>query len=201
MISALLPPQLDWEEADKLLAEMPENIRREVHILETSIDLHQAWEKWEKVQSHLCMKKYLLAKRDDSIYLVNTDKVAQIMRENYPFFRQLLGTDFCPEDSVLELKNPDSVFWEKLLQNHTAMGMLYGFGKDNAELFQKNMSLPLEPEFSTDDRVEVFKADSNNFSIPIFVSQRKHPLVQLYEREKKEISRIYKDKDMLSVKF
>jgi hypothetical protein len=198
MCDALLPPQLNQTQAQKLIDELPENLRNKIRILDLKFDLQQAWKTWTNVQKRFHTKKYILKKISDSIYLINAEKTAKIIGENYAFFKELLGTDFSPEKVVSELRDSYPAHWEKLLQNHEAMGLLYGFGKDNIEVFQRNLNLGAAQSFSTDEKIDIFEATPNNFSIPVFVSQRNHPLVQLYEKEKLEIGRIYQGKDMLS---
>lgn len=199
MCDALLPPQLSYEETQKLLEEMPENVRQQVDILETNIDLKQAWENWQKIQQRFHIKKYILIKISDSIYLVSIPKAVEILNENYPFFKELLGTEFSPEEIVDQMKDSQSIFWKKILHNHTAMGLLYGYGDANIKIFKQNLSLGIKPIFSTDERIDIFNANPQNFSIPIFASYDNDPLVQCYISEKQKILDLYKDKDMMTV--
>ncbi|MBU6383961.1 MAG: hypothetical protein KGR16_06575 [Verrucomicrobia bacterium] len=199
MCDALLPSQLDREEAQKMLDKMPEHLRQRVRCLEMKEDLQQAWEAWEKIRHRFRISKYVFARVSDTIFLVNVENVKKIMNDNYSMFEIALGGEFSPEGIVWEMLCSHSVSWKKLLQNHIAMGLLYGFGKDNAERFMQSMHLEADPYFSTDERVNILEATASNFSIPIFVSHPDDPLVQLYEKEKQKISRQYKDKDIVDI--
>ncbi|MBX7067580.1 MAG: hypothetical protein K1X28_10160 [Parachlamydiales bacterium] len=196
---ALLPPRLNREEAQRMLEEMPEDLRQKMHLIEMSGDLNQAWDTWARIQPRLHLKKFILTKVSDSIYLIHIRKTVEVLKNNYLLFENLFGNGFSPEHVVYELQDAHSVFWEKLSQNHMALGLLYGFGKDNIEIFERNLASEVDPQFSTQERIDIFQATPNHFSIPIFVSRPNHPLIHTFENEKLEIVQRYKNKDMLTV--
>lgn len=195
-----LPPYLSIEDSKRMLEEIPEEIKKNGRLVEVKTNYYERWERWKKIQSRFSIVKYLFVERSQTIFLIDIGKTARVFKENYDFFKKITGKNFSPINAVFEIQDQNSDFWKKVFQNHIAMGLLYGFGKDNAELFDRNMSSESSDfSFSTDKEIEIFRANMTNFTIPIFIAPRDHPLIQLYEKEKHEIEHLYKGKDLFDV--
>jgi hypothetical protein len=120
----------------------------------------------------------------------------------------------------LELQNPHSVFWNNVfkIDNHLAKGLLFGFGRKNSffadwefKQWSKNPSLHLSeqavaylknvPSRPSTTRVKIGEGGPSNFTIPIFGTIEDDEMVELYEKEKKEIEKIYHGKNFLDITF
>jgi len=144
MSDSPLPPELNLtrEEIAKLIDSLPEELRKNADVIEC--DYNKQWALWEKIQDRFNITKFILAKRicenAESIYIVDVEKTISILSHNYNLFKSVAGTDFSPSEKVHEIKNPDSLFWGKILQDDFAMGLLYGFGEENVRLFNEKAS-------------------------------------------------------------
>lgn len=102
--------------------------------------LYRGWLAWEKVQKTFEMKHYLLriaplpGPASYELVLVNIQQTALTLAENYAIFKNAAEMDFHPLQVVFELRNPDSIFWRKVLSmpNHLSKGLLFGFGLRNS---------------------------------------------------------------------
>lgn len=194
MCCAQIPIPSTLEEFNRL----PERVKENVQIIDFTTDYQQAWDLWERIQKRFSIKKYLFAKREDHIFFINLDTTMKVLEENYDFFQNMSGIHFSPRKILYEIDKVDSVFWEKVFQNHIAMGLLFGFGKDNAEFFDQN-PYSENRTISTNEVIDFFQANASHFSIPTFVSSQNHPRVLLYEQQKKRIAEIYKGQDLFQI--
>jgi len=112
---------------------------------------------------------------------------------NYPFFKKLVGGDFSVKKVIQEIQNQDSLFWKKVLSNHKAMGLLFGFGEENIQLFESTE----ERFFSSDEDIPFGQANMKFFSIPVFVTKPNDPMMHQYKKEREQIRKSYEGKDMV----
>lgn len=137
--------------------------------------------------------------------------MACVIEKNYAIFRNVVGEDFHPLEVVFELGNPDALFWKKVLSDHLAQGILFGFGRKNSlhyvwkhhyqgkdpkvgEYFQQ-----VHWESSTKKQIPYQKVSSSNFTIPRFGCIEKDKFVKKYRKERKKILKIYQGKDLVDV--
>lgn len=130
----------------------PEN-----HLFLMALD-KRAWNVWEKYQDLFPMKKYSLIKVEQgtffSILLINKEKASAIIKKNLSLFQELVGKKFQARKILKLLCNGAWYFHSNsqcLLTYYKALGLLYGYGKDNvgwyvkrAQLSQNLRSLPIE---------------------------------------------------------
>lgn len=188
---------------------------------------YKGWLALEKVIKDLNIKRYILVVDHEGMYgvrcdrtliLANVQRVALVLAENYPIFREASGMDFHPLEMALELKDPHSLFWNHVFKgdNHLTKGLLFGFGRKNAffgdlefkqrskrpslQLSEQAISylknIPLKPSTS---RVKIGEGGPSNFTIPIFGAVEDDEMIGLYEKEKKEIEKIYHGKDFVAI--
>jgi len=104
-------------------------------------------EEWTLLEG-LVGRRYILTKIPNSMsipgmdpfddgFFVNIAETALVLQENYPAFREVAGFDFDPFGQVLDFSNPESLFWKKVLKNKMLLGILLGYGKRNAYLFDR----------------------------------------------------------------
>lgn len=202
-----------------------EEMTRSVDELEDCIvqdvyDLPENWERWEAVKGKFPLHKYLLFKSQypgdekiSFIYFVDILKAACIIEENYEVFRKNIGFEFHPVDVVLQMPDSNSEFWKRVRQSENSSllwGILFGYGRTNSMAFNwkykegssrvdeffskirsKPSNLPLKGQV---------KFSSSNFEIPGFFSfQEDDREILRYRKEQKEIKKIYKKNDLLSI--
>lgn len=172
---------------------------------------YKGWLVWKKLKEQLNMKRYILVAHPEkklgnySLMFADIQKVVQSIRDNYTIFREAAGFDFKPQEVALELENPDSLFWKKVFEidNHVAKGLLFGFGKRNAQLFDQQLKyadLEIDADVPSTTTVELEKGSPSNFTIPFFrTTSLEDEMVQTYTKEKEEIEKIYKDQDLVEV--
>ena len=152
------------------------------------------------------------------LILANIQRTALVLAENYSIFKEAVGMDFHPLQVVFELQNPHSEFWKRIfkVENHVAKGLLFGFGLKNAlfgdwsfKQLHTNTSTELEKEVAqylkntplhiSTTPVEVGESSPSNFTIPLFGVVQGDDVAEKYEKEKKEIEKIYLGQDMVEV--
>jgi hypothetical protein len=191
-----------------------------------SRDFAKGWDAWEKIKPYLHGKRYILVKSlrkialtgyeydgtkgyDLTLFtLIDVQKTVQILQENYELFRDCLGRDFDPCQIVMDAENPQSPFWSDILgKNGLTYGLLYGFGRRNAELwtrrYRENEALAYASEPSIDKEGKetwkqiVFPDSVESLRIPGYMSFERDDRIELYSKEKEQIKRIYRGQNFL----
>lgn len=198
MSACSLPPRESYtkEELQRQIAALPEASRKQALIVHC--DLNTQWDAWKDISAKFPpMKKFLLIERPSGIsrdvFVVNSEMCSGIIHKNYPFFKDLLGSDFSVNEAVLSIQNNESIFWEKVLSNHKAMGLLFGFGEENIQIFVEGG----ERFFSSSENIPFGQANMQIFSIPVFVTRPNDPMTHHYEKERERIRKGYRGKDMI----
>ncbi len=205
------------EEMQTFYDALPESVKKETQ--SAVYDYAENWDKWERTKELFPIEKYLFAKRcispDRKLFLgcfVNIAETALAIQENYEDFRRVVGTDFHPLQEVLNIGDESSVFWDKVLKNHALQGILLGFGKRNAYLFQWMAEGNSEKEeqfieqsllYNISDKNPFYgTATVENFAIPVFrhyASEENNKLLEKYKQQREKIRSIYKGRDCLEV--
>jgi hypothetical protein len=185
---------------------------------------YRGWLAWEKVRKTFEMKRYILRivpLRGPGRYglmLVNIQQTSLIMAQNYTIFKNAARMEFNPFQIVFELQNPDSIFWKNVfsIPNHLAKGLLFGFGLKNSILgdlrftysntkVSSELKKPImkhlkraSPAVST-NQVKYGDGSPSNFTIPLFSPIEGDDTAEKYEKEKIEIEKIYRGKDLVEV--
>lgn len=183
-------------------------------------DPYKGWEAWGKIKKHLEVKNFILATRPEGntpgvyfLLLAHIQRTAFVLSENYNVFKEATGMDFHPLEVVFELENPNSIFWNRVFEvkNHLAKGLLFGFGMKNSLVFDWKMKYQQEEsaistyldtipyETSTEEDIPFGEGNASNFTIPRFGNVAGEELPLKYEEEKREIEKIYRNKDLVEV--
>jgi hypothetical protein len=208
------------EKIQAIIEEMSEEEKKELFFLDEPYDLPDNWKKWEKISSRFPILNYLFFKkvREDNplledVYFVNIRQTAFTIEENYELFKKYVDEDFDPLEAVFEIGDERSAFWKATAQNSTLLGILYGFGKKNAQCFDwkywsySEDNKPLRAftdslSFTFSSNIKEYKTVSlKHFGLPCFASfssQGKDEIVKKYESERKAIQRHYKGKDFVA---
>lgn len=142
------------------------------------------------------------------ILFINIQQTAHVLEENYEIFKQAAGMDFDPLEVVLEAKDLNSEFWEKVMamENHLAKGLLFGFGNTNSLLGQLTFKGGREcAEFPSETQIplilstDIVPKGNYSFSIPLFGAVPADGTAEKYGRERDGIESIYRNQDMVEV--
>lgn len=185
---------LTYQEKKETVQEMVEYCRQ--------YDLHKNWEKWLEWKKQLSHPKVLFRVRPTrepkqfNIEMIHVQLVSSLLQKNKRIFMAELGMDFDPRAVALEFEDPESVFWNKVFDNHFLLGILYGYGQENSQHFaQEEESGPfsgigVEPD-GEGGSIEAIP-------LPTYRSYRSQdPLVKRYHKKRRKIQKDLKGKDLL----
>lgn len=193
------------EEMQILYNELSEEQKKQVVILE-DYDLPKNWEKWKVFQKNLDIKQFAFFLRDNlenpkipEIWFVNILQTILAIEEHHELFTEILGMNFDSRQVTAEIRDPNSIFWEKVMKEPVLLGILYGFGKYNALSFhQKHVHNDSALDFTFSDTCKLGHTSLSNFPLPIFASFSKKDLViEKYAKERTMIKKMYGNKNFI----
>ena len=180
-------------------------------------DFYTNFHKWEQIKHRFSIKQYLFgtfpARFDpdgpDSLFFVNIEMAIRTFLEYYEDFRRILEFDFDPLQVVFEIENRESKFWNMVIHNDVLLGILLGFGRDNAWFFEWGMRREQEPNKVGDflkslpvhcsNTQRILYPNSQEFMLPTFMTYGLHPtdqqLIEQYKKEREQIKALYKGRD------
>lgn len=130
----------------------------EKHLFLMALD-KKGWRIWEQYKDLFPMKRYSFIKVEHDtffgILLINKEKAYAFIKENLPLFQELVGKKLHARKILKLLCNGQFGYYHSniscLLTYYEALGLLYGYGKENvrafikkAQLSQNLRSLPIE---------------------------------------------------------
>ena len=203
----------DAQDQLKKMQEYLKNNNIEYLLLDRKFE--EGWEEWKKLKPVYQSKNFILTeinfKDYRSVALFNVKTTISILEKYHNYFEEILGFSFNSKKIVYELREGKTEIWQKLLSNHKATGILYGYGLQNACLFDKYMHD--EPAFlgksktseNNDPRLKAECYLNNNpFRIPIFVIldvKESNYLINTYQNEREKIKKKYQNKNFLELVF
>ncbi len=194
---------------------LPKKAQKNAVIKKSSREaFHVTWEKWKKMSSSLSISKYLFVERSISgqtnckyLFFINISETFLVLKENYEVFKRKIGKDFDPLNTVFDIRNEESEFWEIALQDDELIGILCGFGTKNASYYSVTNRLQSEDAkkfLDTLPRQPACKSDQwrtmtpSSFPIPGFISFTKDDeMIEQYKKEKEKIKKEYRNKDFV----
>jgi hypothetical protein len=204
-----------WYEA------LPEEEKTKYIVRENVYDFHGDFQRWKKIMHRFPITQYLFgtfpshySEGRDSLFFVNIEQMVRTLLKNYSDFRRVLGFDFDPLQAVFEIENRDSPFWKGVTHNHFLLGILLGFGKDNAYFYECMREFDQKqskmgdfirslPARVYEERDLPFQSNLQNFVLPIFASYGLYPndkqLFEQYKKEQKQIKALYRGRDEVDV--
>lgn len=180
------------------------------------------WNTYEQVGKRYNSNRFLFVKIPHPVpvpgvgpfedgYFVNIPETATVLQEHYSLFRERVGFDFDPMVQVYDIQNPSSVFWNKTLKNKFLLGILLGFGKKNAYLFEEwakatkqqgdlagkisALSTGFSDTLSTNRTIR-------ELSLPIFrtfPTEENEQFLEKYRKQKQKIEEIYRGHDFVEM--
>lgn len=120
----------------------------EQHLYLMALD-EKDWEVWKRYQYLFPMEKYSFVKveKDDSFgfFLVNKEKSYAIIEKNLQLFQNLTGKKVCPRMLLHMLCQGQLAYSHSSAPYstlyHKALGLLYGYGEENVQVFLKKDQL------------------------------------------------------------
>ncbi len=187
-------------------------------------NLYRGWLAWEKAQQTFEMKHYVLkiaplrGQGSYEVMLINVQQTARVLAENYSIFKNAAGIEFDPHQVLQECQNADSVFWKNVfsIPNHTAKGLLFGYGLRNSLFFDWRLKYPIQETLSLSGKrvvdhlkfayyaistksVKPGQGSPSNFTIPLFGAVEEDEMAKKYQKEKREIEKVYQGQDLVEV--
>ena len=114
----------------------------EQHLYLMALD-KKDWKVWEKYQHFFPMEKYSFVKveKDGSFgfFLVNKEKSYAVIEKNLQLFQDLTGEKVCPHTLLHMLCQGQFAYSHSsapcLTLYYKALGLLYGYGEENIQVF------------------------------------------------------------------
>jgi hypothetical protein len=132
--------------------------------------LKEAWQTLEKYRSFFNNEKYLFLNRKfndlDFIILINKPKFREMINKHNKFFKKILGNHFSADELLSQIEQPNSDLKSLLKNNHALLGILLGFGKHNAQLYEMREQL-----YSKQDALDYLKDYKNKLKIQEKIEQ------------------------------
>jgi hypothetical protein len=218
-ISICYAAKEEWSSGvSKMIQEYPDKEKQQIQAemvkYISEYDLPKNWEKWIEWSSKHLDKSFLFSKRATycqdifSAFILNVQETAWILQKYYSLISEELDMEFDPLQVVLEFENTDSIFWEKVFNNHFVQGILHGYGERNSYFFSREMQLKEKNGYvlGTDP---VFRASPSpkreNKGPPLpsfrsyYVDISQDPVYQQYQREKSHIRKVLKGKNTVDL--
>jgi hypothetical protein len=150
------------------------------------------------------------------VFLINKKNFIDIVTKNIEDFKSVLGSEITPDVFVDMIINKKQSFI-KILNNHKLFGIIFGYGKHNAELFHRRHYLLQNDCFRKQDlkekEIEMITEKLQGShderscllfsSLPSFVCDPRDPETQelqvSYKRQRKEFNNLYKSGNFLEI--
>jgi len=75
-----------------------------------------------------------------SLFFINKEKFFHVFNENMDLFKKVYGQKISPESFIVSLQTKDN-FIDEFFEQHALLGILLGYGRHNAELFERRHPL------------------------------------------------------------
>lgn len=172
--------------------------------------LEEGWEAWNKqplrLSDNFILKEINLSDNRMLVFF-NVKSTISTLRRHYEVFKKILQSDFDPNEVVQKLYEDTPAIWKKLLLDHEAKGILFGYGIKNAHRFKKMMETTISQNIKASENNDPrLKAEcylhGSPFRIPIFAmldELESRKLVSNYKKERDKIVEAYSDKNFLEV--
>lgn len=176
--------------------------------------LKNGWETWKKYHSLLPQSNYLLIEEQEEdgihiITIINKKALRKVIQENLDLFQKVLGNNFTLEEFIRKMEEKKILF--SLLCRHEGLyGILLGYGKTNACLYQRREELhffdskisfsfskaaPSKPFLSLDEEIYFLKekmiaVEENSrlslIKLPQFIGIKNHPETKQLRKKYRE---------------
>lgn len=174
------------------------------------------WSIWEKYKHLFPLKRYLLIKDSSEsekfkishVFLVNKTEFIKVINDNLSLFEHVLGHPVIPEQILSDLESGKISFLDSISNNEMLLGILLGYGKINASLYNKREWEGLNDAGLRHSTIKLEPFGDYAYSPLVmqsihFVADLKHPetkaLQRKYQKLREKISAIYSQGDFLEI--
>lgn len=175
----------------------------EIETFEIERKFEEGWNIWKRnKQPPQFILKEINLNGNQMLVFMNEEKVIETLLKYYEDFREILGKDFNAEQEVTAFRNRNTLFWQSILLNHKAKGILFGYGYANSSLFGQECT-DVDPSENNDPRLKAeCTLNHKPFRLPIFAKfdeKESHQLIEKYKKERENIKILYQGRDFLTV--
>lgn len=184
--------------------------------------LHLGWYTWEKYASLFSSEKFILRLSKNPvtpsfywIVLINKKSCLRCIEENLDTFKSMLGDSFNPQLVLDNLAKKEDIFGDVLKKQEALLGILFGYGKHNARVFQQQSERCRVSKVICSNRKKAvmttskltpfncYNRDLFLIDLPRFAEDCSHSeslkLHQSYESTWKLLSQMYVNKNFLEI--
>lgn len=163
----------------------------------------RGWEAWKKIAPYFNSKKFAIQeyqlRGDPFIFVANLEEVEKVFYQNHKLFEKELRRHLSFEMIKQAIIDQNELF-QKIMDNHLLLGILFGFGTRNAQIFTENQKLPEEKQFPlaafTSKNLFLFFYITSKVLPPGFAcdpnSQETKELRASYKTERRKIKKLAK---------
>ena len=181
------------------------------------VKFSKSWNTWLKYKHKFPMKKYVIvsekytSKKSGSVaiyvYVIDKIKFIKIINNNLSLFEAVLHKKIDPEKLLNDIETEKSSFLASINNNEMLFGILLGYGKHNASLYEKS-KLSRTARILFPEKVKLKCSDEETYHMMIvnpvqFMADLGHPetkaLQKKYKNLRKRISDIYSQGDILEI--
>jgi|GEM_PF-1841082 len=114
--------------------------------VEGTVPLFKPLATWKNITQRLKIKNYLLIIEEQNKFpgftvLINKKAFEATFNKNQDLFRRAYSEEITAKKIIDRLENDQDIWKEPLFQNDMLLGIMLGFGKHSAELFQRRCAL------------------------------------------------------------
>ncbi len=167
-------------------------------------ELESWWKTWEKYQYLFPMEEYLFFVQNKEtwfeIILINKVNFIKIIETHLTLFQEKIGQTLSTNEIFNHIVSSDDFFTVGLNKSQTLFGLLLGYGKDNAEGFEKYFSK--EKKTAPPPLASMQVDNLHGLMLPCFVSfsnQETKGIIKKYHRERQKIMDIYSKGSFLEI--
>lgn len=171
----------------------------------TSLSPLNSWDEWEEKMKNIvgpCFRFTSMNLNNHRFGLfINVPNVVCILKMHYQEFATINKGPFDPDAVIDEIGQENSNFWNQVLQSSLGNGLLLGYGKRNALLFDYR---PILPRFADmKNRITVLSKKEvrvSDLPLPSFcVFCLGDEIMEHYKRQRIEIIKAFSGKDFEAV--
>lgn len=161
------------------------------------------WEKWKRLHNtHTPNFSFVtLKEQPNNLYFINKKILKNTLQMHYSLFVKFVGEDFSIDQIISEIDNPNSFFWKKIFKGHEILGILFGYGTENALAFARTHKVIGEAKNDNMFSVQTTKIAKlqmekkislKDLDLPVFrVFSVPDKQILIYEKERKDIQKQY----------
>lgn len=172
-------------------------------------ELESWWQIWEKYSHLFQIKEFFLFAQNRGewfeVFLINKSNALKVIEENLSLFREKMGARFSSQEILEHIVSSHHIFRDGLSKSHALLGLLLGYGKQNAVRFERYFSKNRKWSFlyrAPRNSAEMVHIETGELAIPSFSSfsnKETFQIIKKYIRERKRILEVYSKGSFLEI--